>query len=860
MDFKAIFGAAAAAISVAAQAATVYSDTLGPDGQLIAKAAAAPSSSSAISSISDSDRDGLPDGIEVLASRMGLERAYVLNPSNAHSVVQATNSLGRSYSDILVEDYFLRPGGSRLSWGWIFTDHDFCEDDFEDNDSVRALTGETFSRFAYDPWEDGDGDGWCKWSELRAAVRHGDAYPGHPIPTVSVKINFDPRVVDRFNVKAWRGRDTTKRPDAIWKNRTPDRDGRLVVEEADEGYLLEGENIFVVEGLSSGSSEWTGMDPFGFADRVQVGYAAAQCEIDLTGTPPPYRRIKLTGGDGFDQKEERVRIFRMAINEGGVGTAGVVGKPVVFDRIIDIESHPFITESDLLADGAYDLDCGAFSSSATNAFYSIVVGGDSTGTLGNVATNVAFMFENVFESKRTSVCTMSPINRTTVKSATPMFQWSHENSLRKPYPAFRLRIFKDAGNSVKTLVYDSGVRKAPVRDAKGVYRWTPPDLHVDEAMQNGVVFANDANYLWTVDMLDAKFTDVTDLDRVILSEFIMRVDSTGGASSNLGQINVAVKYMGPVPVSVDSASLANLIRVEAFTSPDFAGAPVAATYVKNVDELANPSNAVFNAQLTGVPVSDSLYVRAFIDTDGSRTNAYWKTWGYGNYVGTDRKDVYTPRAYTNKLGSVKMPTAIVYLEDVDNNGNGLMDALEFNSIDGLRNEIKNPCKSAEIAIDLRVDGNGNKSLVCTNIFQALSGGKQYLPALGHLSRLRNGGVSDSLKLAYAMADLEQTGDSLAPDVYVSAFGRESFELDVGYPSYVNPVTLVPYGNSDGPVSATISIEYRSKTGEGWTTRSIGTYEILPSGPSASLRARLEDDVVNAVRGLTNVQYRVKIDY
>ena len=68
-------------------------------------------------------------------------------------------------------DYFLRVGSLYL--GEMFSDHDFCEDDWEDLYATRvnSATERLFaSRFVSDLWADYDGDGWSNYAECRAGT------------------------------------------------------------------------------------------------------------------------------------------------------------------------------------------------------------------------------------------------------------------------------------------------------------------------------------------------------------------------------------------------------------------------------------------------------------------------------------------------------------------------------------------------------------------------------------------------------------------------------------------------------------------------------------------------------------------
>ena len=215
----------------------------------------------------------------------------------------------------------------------------------------------------------------------------------------------------------------------------------------------------------------------------------------------------------------RIRLVLSAVNDraASVGslTAFTVGG-VALDVTKNLVEAPVLSERDLLVGGTLDLGWGSLLQSQatgvgvsvaniTSATYRVVLGDGPVDT--KVPTNInclAAMFVNTYEPGAAGSQTRCvQLNKDmTVYSAQPTFSWTHANPINKAYPAFRLRVWKSNGT---TLVYDSGVQKAPARDSAGVYSWAPP-IYADMVTPEGVVFATTNNYKWSVSMLDAKFT------------------------------------------------------------------------------------------------------------------------------------------------------------------------------------------------------------------------------------------------------------------------------------------------------------------------------------------------------------------
>ena len=388
-----------------------------------------------------------------------------------------------------------------------------------------------------------------------------------------------------------------------------------------------------------------------------------------------------------------IRVLRSGINlmeKSADKTVTFSSSDVLLDRYINIGVNNMLTEADLLSalpSGKGDLDWNGLSSgisklgksNVTNATYRIVIG-DGTVESNVNNNNLIAVFINKFEALATQTPVSSMSRGTFV--GRPTFSWKHDNTIGKDYPAFRLRVWDGDDDS---LVYDSGVQRAPARDQSGYYNWAPP-LYVGEMLANDKVFKANKNYKWSVSMLDAKFTEP--LANEEKQTFKMQETSPGPGSDDYGIIKVAVKYMGPGTIASNVST--NCIRVEAFTTPDFTGEPVGVGYVTNTVNVKSEMIVdEVNARIVGLPQRTEkgtvqYYVRAFLDTDvtsdegGYGKRAPWESWGYACYRDPTLKNsrAFTPCPVTATNIEKAEADCVVYIEDCDTNQNMVPDILE----------------------------------------------------------------------------------------------------------------------------------------------------------------------------------------
>ena len=876
----------------------------------------------------DYDNDMLPNIIEFLVTRGTNALGGATFPS-VYAERRISHSYDWDGGDQVVPDYFLPVG--KLYLGEMFTDHDFMEAYLETSNEVQTAVGaldsykydarldsdgDGWSNYAelraflekgtkledmglvtnsgsranltaaealaltqdlerrglvhgegYNTWVMDDGTYGVAWNEVTNEFREVTAYPGVPVPTVTVRVFYGGgQSVSNFTVKAWAGANTTIAAEAVWTGCTL-VNGMLVLTTPTSGALTEGKHTFVVfaeKSSSSGSSSsgsdkvgtWTPGAPYGFTTDVDVGWKQAKFSVGLTDVNASVMRCDLAGmiaNNTFDAQaslndrgvngyryypnksvdddkpnnlepgtnmpssvsQVRVRIVRHSINGAWRGNYNASTRAyqyatgVVYDGYLNLGENPAFTEDLLMQNSAgaqFDLDWGNISSAAStigvsasvySVKYAVVIG---EGSVGATTTNnyLATTFVNGFETSRTGTTPRLPSG--TLTEPQPTFTWRHDNSIGKAYPAFQLRVYKGSTATAANLIYDSGIRRAPPRDINGLYSWTPDDLHVGEAVGANKVFENNANYCWTVSMLDAKFTTANSNE----TRRNFRTAVVGGVMSDKGAIEVAVKYFGPVETTANTAALAKLVRVEAFASPDFSGSPAAATYVKSVDALSATNQVAFNASLTGLAAGE-WYVRAFIDTNGNRILDPEESWGYGCYVNTDRKDVWTPRAYTIKPGSDKMPEAVVYIEDVDDDNNGLPDS------------YSGTAASTNAPYIVVVNNTGNVSAF--DIYTKLGAGLLELPYVSMLTHFNDDEEISALRLGYAMAMAGVTSveNAIEPIVRITSFSLEQgIDIVVDIPTTINPSSLKATSIDTINVNVKLTLQSADDIGGPWT--------------------------------------------
>ncbi len=782
----------------------------------------------------DDDNDGLSNFQEFLSS-------VALTNSLGTPVVAADRRKTYEKDGQIVPDYFLRVGSLYL--GEILGDHDFIEDWLEDDETLFSGDRKA-SRYQYDAHADYDGNGWDNWSEARAYLAAGSYtaydvvtngseivsnayeisnYTGRPTPTGRIKVVYSGEraykgnvVVQAYHYHNGQIPPMTVAADETWTIPVGRKTSWYELRSSPDSYLRQGKNMFVVYNDADASGTWTPGEPYGIVTDVDVGYdRIADSIVEITDINPSIMRIDLVNAAANNDFDSQIPLNDRGVNSGSAGEMvnegvavgdfvnvfektpytlvrviriAVNGKTsnyyggqnhyamdTVLERNINTDITPLLTEQLLAEYGFLDLDwdnvrnvgyelgLGANGVNVGIVTYGIVIGdGEINYAVSAADQNIlATTFSNVFEAKAEQTAATPVGVSFAEKSLCPTFRWTH-NQFLKNYPAFRLRIWNGT-----TAVYDSGDLRAPVRTSDGVYVWTAP-VYVGDKLENG------KSYTFSVSMLDAKFTTPNKTETKYA--FTPNVNGIGGDLSDQYSVYAAVKYFGPADTN-------KTIRVEAFESPDFVGLPASATVVRNCNDLMSTNSVTLNAQLIGLEAGKPYYVRAFIDSNENGVKDDIESWGYGNYVDSDRKDLYTPRAYVAKKGSFQMPEAVVYIEDVDRDNNGIPDA---------RADLTAPIADSPYIVTY---AGGNVDPVATNLFKAMGDDAALLPFVSQLHSFENGDTFSSFQLYFAMAQGSVPSvDQLKTesDVRVTSFSLEDgIKLAISTRTTIDGKTLLP---------------------------------------------------------------------
>ena len=529
---------------------------------------------------------------------------------------------------------------------------------------------------------------------------------------------------------------------------------------ADKGHVKEGKNTIVAWADLDGDGAWTVGEPYGIARGVDVSWKGTSVEIELTDTSAILPRVNLPTDESdrgltrdemlkrvldnsinraFDEqwiannrfldattvadgsfKGQRIRVVRWLVNGVPVYRAGTSAR-VVLDKMIETDVRSCLTEADILVgnENAFDLDWANLRSEVTSNFgtlaacgnvtdvsYLIVVGDGSVAWDDATATNTVAALQTVITRKYGETHVVpTPIAPGTaggeiVQSANPTFKWKMDCPADEAYTAFRIQVSGEAGT-----VYDSGVTLAPSK-VDGAYVWAAP-LYVGDKTLSGKVFENKAAYTWKVSMYNSKFTEDAYSNA---GRFYLDVQTNG---YHYGTANVAVRYFGPKSTWAGGAakSAASVIRVRAYTSPDFTGTPVAAGYVA---DPANADNGVAvtgktvqaNCQLNGLP-RGTYYFQAFVDSNGNGVCDPWETSGYLCSREGTTADSLDPKAMTfgDELGASDL--AVIYLEDADTDGDGLPDGweyAEYGSLTAKGVELLSETAAGEFLVNAKLSG------------------------------------------------------------------------------------------------------------------------------------------------------------
>ncbi len=556
------------------------------------------------------------------------------------------------------------------------------------------------------------------------------------------------------------------------------------------GYLREGTYKFIAFEDSDGDGEYTPGDPFGFVYGVDVGWSGAEFEVELTETHPVFGRVNLVTGEddrttryGLESgnwtnlvegtlsggTKERVRVVRTLVN--GYVTGGTksdnnrlsVVNRVVMDKWFDLNVRAYLHEGDFIDENKHDLDWVNFETEVRDVLasepvminnktiyldpqqvtYRIVFG---DGSVDAKATNNLFKTAFVREFDSAKVNDQGEDNRVVAEKLSvtaengvvygthPTFRWTMGK--RNTYTAFRLQIMDKS----EAIIYDSDYRRAPRVDADGYYSYTLPESIGDQMKKSSRILGAIGNYKARVSMYNSKFRSTDEWSDEV--SFSTAVNAQQEMSDHgYSTIAVSVKYAGPSDVLAKCGStnqLNGIIRLQAFTTPDFSGTPVSQTIVVNKDDamktkdsVADTANNLPNAWAIGLPATGTYYLRAYIDSDGDFEKGEWESWGSVGPVTLSTNDVVAP-------------VVGLYIEDADTDGDWLPDAWEYaaNGWTGTWNSVKNK-KTANVNSDGKILFSGTTFVNATNNLAGISTGLDG----ASLTIFQNGDIASMLGLS-----------------------------------------------------------------------------------------------------------------
>ena len=739
-----------------------------------------------------------------------------------------------------------------------------------DQDSVRGLPGCPSGKNG-EYHNDRYGTGWFKVRFVSTPYGTTWRYRGHPTPTVTMTIRYGLQdIVGRSLQVAAYTDGELNRPDAtftvvnervarVGENRNINTLSFLV---PDDGYLREGLNTFVVTVAASNSTgsasaaAATKPEIMGIARNVDVGWNKVEFDVELLEESAvcsrPALNYSLPVIDGASDSgsssgsntnaSSHVYVYRWAVDNSNPLYSSLE-KTLILSK--EVKGRNYLHEGDFLSDSAFDLDWDLFQdevmmdpsvrenrlpvTSVTYRVYSQLV---DIGAQAHSNTVPFVEFTKNFEATRSVPVPVAPGEDSTIfYRSWPTFRWRMTNDT---FTAFAIQVLDDASG---TPIWESGTQMAPPRNINGEYVWQAP-IYLGDG-----VFENMHNYKWRVTMYNAKFQTSAWSDP---RRFRMNVYAEDEANfAGTYGINVAVKYYGPGAFSTTSTASPGVLRVEAYTSPDFTGLPVARTFIRDSASVTD-ANHTINATLVGLDPG-TYYVRAYIDSDGDRKRSNWESWGYacprGDVVSGG---IFAPTSLTIGEGE-PAPSIQVYVEDCDTDQDCLPDIWEYDEAGS---------DKANFLLKKGPMENTHNGYISVN------------PDLeAAISDLINGGSSISLmsagpaRMPKTLAALMLGADSVDPSIDEKTLSIKSLVLADGNVTIAlsaeaeDPAAGTVFV-TDGMVKVTVVVKYADSLSGEW--KSVEKYiekKIEDGAVSEELTFSLEELGLDASKGFFKVEVK-----
>jgi hypothetical protein len=215
--------------------------------------------------------------------------------------------------------------------------------------------------------------------------------------------------------------------------------------------------------------------------------------------------------DANSTETTRVRIVRWAVDGQPVYRVGAEAE-VVLDRRMLLSDRAFLTEADVLATGAFDLDWEKLKDEVvdyrgvqlagcpvTNVAYLVVIGDGKTCWWSDTDTNSCpKILDRVIERRYSlAQAATAPVDtNATFRTTRPTLKWKvdAEDSPYTGYTCFQLRLM-DAGGAT---LWTSDTTLLPHEGADGVYAWRLPSAASSH-------LAAGTTYKWRVSVMNSKF-------------------------------------------------------------------------------------------------------------------------------------------------------------------------------------------------------------------------------------------------------------------------------------------------------------------------------------------------------------------
>ena len=778
----------------------------------------------------DSDEDGWSNWAEVRAKH---DMGYEVSATGAvkTNVVYQSFHYYDAYKEVL--DRVMDPANG----------FELLETDF---DTVG------YGYWDYDDWVWGFyGSGFVKYRAFLPVYAKTYAYKEHPYPQIEMTVRYN-GMKDLtgvgLTVQAYTDEEM-KRPDAVFTVANGDNRNvnTLTFKYPSDGYLREGRNTFVVS-VGAASNVTASASIMGIARNVDVGWSKVAFDVELTEQSPICSRPAIAADTNG---ASRVYVYRYTVDNEAA--PAILTNRMVLTK--DVGSRSYLHEGDFLSDAEFDIDWANFqrevvrngvvsaerfpvTSVTYRAYFSPVDVRSSA-----VQTNTAIpyvQFARRFGRNRATAVPVAPGDDATIfYGARPTFRWRLEGEMPDSYTAFALQV-KDGSGAV---VWNSGARLAPPRNADGEYVWEAP-LYAGDQTPLCKVFATTNNYTWAVTMFNSKFqSEVWSASRTFRVN-VYAPDEVN--NTDRYAIKASVKYFGPGKFTTDADRTTNrIVRVEAYASPDFSGEPAGRTFIREYASMTNAEHDV-NATIIGLKAG-TYYVRAFIDSDGDFRRSAWESWGYACPRGdTEKGAIYAPKAVVIGDGQ-PISVTTMYVEDCDVDQDCLPDVWEYDTAGEDKTEFW--LKKGPMA-------NANNGYIGVN------------PELqSSINNLINGGSTLQLlaaingNLASSVAALVLGVDSVEPKLDEKTLAIKSLTLADGKVTLTlgaeaDDPTAGTVFVTDGMVRATVVVKYADSLGGEW--KSVEKYiekKVEDGAVSEEISFSLEELGLDATKGFFKVELK-----